>query len=99
MTATNPMGNPARNPLAHLPQVHISPIADQSDPAQPVQERFLRLPEVKHITGLSKTVLYELMQDDLFPSTYRIGVKASGWKYSEVMAWVNSRPQAAAGGA
>lgn len=96
MTATTHTGAPARNPSAHLPQIPVYPTADQP---QPVQERFLRLPEVKQITGLSKSVIYDLMQNDLFPQTYRISLKASGWKYSEVMAWVNSRPLAAGGAA
>ncbi|MEZ5454284.1 MAG: AlpA family phage regulatory protein [Thiothrix sp.] len=93
MTATTQPGAPARNPSAHLPQIPAYP--DQaSTPAQPEQERFLRLPEVRHITGLSKTVLYEMMQNDEFPPNYRISLKASGWKYSEVMQWMDSRPRA-----
>lgn len=109
MTATNPMGNHARNSLAHLPATTIAhPVnlpelaqALQDYIAQTLQERFLRLPEVKHLTGLSRTVMYGLIADDEFPRPYRIGSKAlgraSGWKYSEVMAWINSRP--VAGGA
>lgn len=100
MTAnTHPMGKPARTPLAHLPAVHASIIVKNPELAQALQElalalqeRFLRLHEVKQISGLSSSVLYEMMADDLFPPPYRIGMKASGWKYSEVMAWVNSRP-------
>lgn len=93
MTAINLMGNPARNPSAHLPQIPVYPDQDTST-AQPVQERFLRLPEVKQMTGLSKTVLYGLIQDDAFPAPYRIALKASGWKYSEIMRWMESRPRA-----
>ena len=84
MTATNPMGNPARNPSADLPQSPVS---------TPDQERFLRMPEVVQMTGLSKTVIYCLIQADQFPKNYRITLRASGWKYSEVMHWMDSRPR------
>lgn len=88
MTATTHTGAPARNPSAHLPQFPVYPTDDQ---AQPVIDRFIRLPEVLQITGLSKTVLYENIKTGAFPDPYRISQRASGWKYSEVVNWADSR--------
>lgn len=97
MTATTQPGAPARNPSAHLPQFPVYPTSDQPDQAQPVQERFLRIHGVLQITGLSRTTLYENIKIGAFPEPFRISKHATGWKYSEVMTWVNSRPQATAG--
>ncbi|MEZ5452315.1 MAG: AlpA family phage regulatory protein [Thiothrix sp.] len=91
MTATTQPGAPARNPSAHLPQFPVYPTTDQPDQAQPAIDRFIRLPEVLQITGLSKSVLYENIRIGVFPDPYRISKHCSGWKYSEVLAWVESR--------
>jgi prophage regulatory protein len=40
---------------------------------------FLRLPEVKAITGLSKTSLYALIRDRSFPAPVRVGARAVAW--------------------
>jgi predicted DNA-binding transcriptional regulator AlpA len=44
---------------------------------------FLRLPEVKAITGLSKTSLYALIRDRSFPAPVRLGPRAVAWVRSE----------------
>jgi hypothetical protein len=36
---------------------------------------FLRLPEVKAITGLSKTSIYELIRSNAFPAPIRLGAR------------------------
>ena len=37
------------------------------------EQTFLRLPKVKALTGLSKSTLYELMQEKSFPSSILLG--------------------------
>jgi prophage regulatory protein len=55
---------------------------------------FLRLPEVKAVTGLSKTTLYTLIQDKSFPAPVRLGPRAVAWVKSEVRQWAQERVQA-----
>jgi prophage regulatory protein len=52
---------------------------------------FLRLPEVKAVTGLSKTSLYTLIRDRNFPAPVRLGPRAVAWVRSEVKQWAVSR--------
>jgi len=52
---------------------------------------FLRLPEVKAITGLSKTSLYELVRAKDFPAPIRLAPRAVAWIKSEVNHWAEER--------
>jgi prophage regulatory protein len=54
-------------------------------------ERFLRLPEVKYITALSRAHIYLLISKDEFPKQYKLGQRAAGWLESEVLAWMQSK--------
>ena len=54
-------------------------------------ERFLRLPEVKHITALSRAHIYLLISKDEFPKQYKLGQRAAGWLESEILAWMQSK--------
>lgn len=54
-------------------------------------DRFLRMPEVRKTTGLSRAHVYYLANKGEFPKPYKIGEKASAWLLSEVMSWMNSR--------
>ena len=55
---------------------------------------FLRLPEVKAVTGLSKTSIYELVRDKSFPAPVRLGPRAVAWVRSEVRQWALERVHA-----
>jgi prophage regulatory protein len=55
------------------------------------QVRFLRLPEVKAITGLGKTSIYEQIREKSFPAPVRLGLRAVGWVESEVRQWAQDR--------
>jgi prophage regulatory protein len=48
---------------------------------------FLRLPDVKAITGLSKTTIYEMIKEEAFPHPVPIGKRAVGWIEAEVKQW------------
>ena len=58
------------------------------------EQTFLRLPKVKALTGLSKSTLYELMQQKSFPSSILLGRRTVGWLKSEVDQWISERIQA-----
>ena len=55
---------------------------------------FLRLPEVKAVTGLSKTSIYELIRSKRFPAPVRLGPRAVAWVRSEVRQWALERVHA-----
>lgn len=55
---------------------------------------FLRLPEVKAITGLSKTSVYALIKERTFPAPVRLGPRAVAWVRSEVRQWALERVHA-----
>lgn len=55
--------------------------------------RILRLAQVINITGLGKTKIYELQEED-FPQRVRITSHCVGWIEAEVQAWLAQRVQA-----
>lgn len=71
---------PSSTPAAHLPPVFA-----------PTQERFLRLPEVIHQCGLSRSTLYDLIARNAFPSQVSLGGKNVAWLQSEVTVWMSER--------
>ena len=56
-----------------------------------VAERLIRIDEVLHICGLSRSSLYATIQSGDFPAQVKLSKKASAWVYSEVLAWVTAR--------
>lgn len=54
-------------------------------------ERLIRIDEVLHICGFSRSSLYASIQRGEFPAQVKLSKKASAWLYSEVLAWVASR--------
>lgn len=53
--------------------------------------RLIRIEEVLHICGISRSSLYASIQNGSFPAQVKLSKKASAWVYSEVVAWVTSR--------
>ncbi|MBL5966452.1 AlpA family transcriptional regulator [Lelliottia amnigena] len=68
-----------------LSGAHLMPVS------APTQERFLRLPEVIHQCGLSRSTLYDLIARDAFPAQVNLGGKNVAWLQSEVTAWMVER--------
>jgi prophage regulatory protein len=56
-------------------------------------DRLLRLPEVLHLTGLSRSTIYLMAQRGTFPKPVKITGYASGWRFLEVQVWLKSRNQ------
>jgi prophage regulatory protein len=53
--------------------------------------RILRLPEVCSVTGLGRSMIYQMEADQRFPKRVRIGTRAVGWLEGEVRAWLQKR--------
>ena len=57
-------------------------------------DSYLRFPEVKFRTGLSRTTIHRLIKDGDFPCPKKLGKRAVGWLSSDVARWREARPEA-----
>ncbi|MGA7588208.1 MAG: AlpA family transcriptional regulator [Rouxiella badensis] len=55
------------------------------------RDRFMRLPEVIHTTGLSRSTIYDLISRRQFPAQLSLGGKNVAWLASEIDGWMNER--------
>jgi len=53
--------------------------------------KILRLPQVCEVTGLCRSMIYQLEADLRFPQRVKIGIRAVGWLDKEVNAWLIKR--------
>lgn len=51
----------------------------------------LRLVTVKKRTGMSRSNIYKLMSEGLFPKSISLGARAVGWIESEINEWIEQR--------
>ncbi|QII36615.1 AlpA family transcriptional regulator [Rouxiella badensis] len=54
-------------------------------------DRFMRLPEVIHTTGLSRSTIYDLISRRQFPAQLSLGGKNVAWLASEIDGWMRER--------
>lgn len=59
---------------------------------------FLRLPQVKARTGLSRSSLYAKISRGEFPPPVNLGARAVGWLESEIDEWISDRVNDSRGG-
>ena len=64
----------------------------------PTEEiEFIKLPEVRKLTGVGTTKLYQMVNNGLFPPQVKLGGRAVAWVKSEVLQWNNDQIAAARG--
>lgn len=63
----------------------------RTDEQQVQRIEYIKLPEVRRISGLSTTTIYRMAVAGDFPKQRKLGVKAVAWVRSEVEAWANTR--------
>jgi prophage regulatory protein len=81
-----------------LPEVQLANDADRARPtegdqrsgARPATARFLRFPAVRARTGLSRSTIWRLEQQGLFPRRRRISHRAVAWAADEVENWTQA---------
>jgi prophage regulatory protein len=57
-----------------------------------MNERIIRLPEVKYLTGLSRTTIYSSMAKNQFPKSIQLGNgRMVGWKLSGIESWIEEQ--------
>jgi prophage regulatory protein len=67
---------------------------DQPEVAPLPRDAFIRVRELKRLTGLSQTTIYKLLADRAFPEPFKLGERSVAWRWGEVLDWMNSRPRA-----
>ena len=56
-----------------------------------MEQHILRLPNVKAITGLSRSTIYLRMSEGSFPRQVNLGSRAVGWLASEIDHWIEEK--------
>ncbi len=56
-----------------------------------MDNRILRLPEVKSVTGLSRSSIYLSISKNEFPKPIRLGIRSVGWSEREIQKWLSSK--------
>lgn len=52
---------------------------------------FLRLPDVKRRTGLSRSSIFLYIKKGLFPAPMKLSLRSIGWLESDIQEWIASR--------
>lgn len=55
--------------------------------------RILRLKQVRDLTGLCRSSIYQLQAQKRFPQSVKISARAVGWVESAVQRWVEDKVQ------
>ena len=55
-------------------------------------DKIHRMTSTIAITGLCRSTIYDSIRKGTFPQPVRLGQRAIGWRESELMTWVDSRP-------
>lgn len=63
-------------------------------PASDEPLKILRLPRVCEVTGLGRSMIYQMESEQRFPARVKIGTRAVGWLEREVNAWLIRRIEA-----
>jgi prophage regulatory protein len=71
-------------------QYEASEISYVLDPNAP--EAIYRMKRLKRLVQLSSSSIYRLEALGLFPKRVKLSASASGWRSSDIHAWIASRP-------
>ncbi|MBN9286308.1 MAG: AlpA family transcriptional regulator [Gammaproteobacteria bacterium 39-13] len=56
-----------------------------------MMHRFLRLAEIKSLTGLSRSTIYMRIAEQRFPKPIKLGERAVAWLESDINAWMEQQ--------
>jgi prophage regulatory protein len=57
--------------------------------ADDLSYEFMRSPDVRYATGLSKVTIYRMCRSGEFPSSIKLGPRVIVWRTDEVQAWMD----------
>ena len=55
--------------------------------------RLIKIADVRRLTALSTSGIYERMQQGGFPRPLKTGARGVAWREDEVLGWIASRPR------
>lgn len=55
-----------------------------------IEPLILRIGQVSKVVGLPASSIYRLINTGEFPAPVKLSKRASGWRFSDVSAWVDS---------
>jgi prophage regulatory protein len=58
-----------------------------------MSERILKLAETLSMTRKGRTSMYDAIKANQFPQPVMLGKRAVGWRESDLIAWIESRPK------
>lgn len=67
------------------------PLQTRSDEPREAIGRLIRLKEVQHRVGLSRSTIYRFMAEGTFPKPVHLGQRSVGWIEHEIDDWLRSR--------
>ena len=73
-----------------LPFEAVPPRAPSEEPREAIG-RLIRLKEVQHRVGLSRSTIYRFMAEGTFPKPVHLGQRSVGWIEHEIDDWLRSR--------
>jgi len=56
-----------------------------------MHSKILRRKDVEAMIGLSRSTIYKLISEDMFPKPIKLGPRAVGWRLSDVEIWLDTR--------
>ena len=59
--------------------------------SKPDHDRIVRLDELTALTGLSPSSIWRYESKGEFPRRLKLGLRAVGWRASQIEAWIESR--------
>jgi len=59
-----------------------------------MNSEFIRLPEVLYLTGLGKTSIYKLVNNNAFPKPISFSAGRIAWKTVDIQNWIESKIKA-----
>jgi prophage regulatory protein len=84
------MKSKSKNQLAFNLEPSAKPLRDPN-------ERALRLRQVSQLTGLGRSMIYQMQAEGRFPQRIKLGERAVGWLESEVRNWLATRIETSRG--
>ena len=84
---------PAAQRPAGRPDTSLARMKERGE-VMTMDDRLLRRRQVEEITGMSRSSIYRLMQSGEFPPRVKVGPAAVRWRASDIMGWLESRPEA-----
>lgn len=54
-------------------------------------QKILRLKDVIDWTGLSRSTIYAMIKNGLFPKSFALGARSVGWLEADIQSWIASR--------